>query len=118
MKVKSKSNLIWEGPLSEDMLVLLRKLTYSRGKNQCEYLISYSGRTAHRKLHAYCDKARIPRRPFHALRATCIKFCQAAGWAPEQVSKLTGDTIAVIQEHYRTPTNAEMQAVVMDRPIV
>jgi len=33
------------------------------------------GRTAHRKLQMYCDRARIPRRPFHALRATCIKFC-------------------------------------------
>jgi integrase len=116
--LESKKNRIWEVPLSDDMLVLIRKLINSRGKNQSEYLITYSGRTAHRKLQTYCDKARIPRRPFHALRATCIKFCQAAGWAPEQVSKLTGDTIAVIQEHYSTPTNAEMQAVVMERPIL
>jgi integrase len=116
--LESKKNRIWEVPLSDDMLVLMRKLINSRGRNQSEYLITYSGRTAHRKLQAYCDKARIPRRPFHALRATCIKFCQGAGWAPEQVSKLTGDTIAVIQEHYSTPTNAEMQAVVMDKPIL
>ena len=115
--LESKKNRIWEVPLSDDMLVLMRKLINSRGKNQSEYLITYSGRTAHRKLQAYCDKARIPRRPFHALRATCIKFCQAAG-APEQVSRLTGDTIAVIQEHYSTPTNAEMQSVVQDKPIL
>jgi integrase len=116
--LESKKNRIWEVPLSDEMLVLIKKLINSRGKNQHEYLITYSGRTAHRKLQMYCDKARIPRRPFHALRATCIKFCQAAGWAPEQVAKLTGDTIAVIQEHYSTPTNAEMQAVVQDKPII
>ena len=116
--LESKKNRIWEVPLSDDMLVLIKKLINSKGKNQHEYLITYSGRTAHRKLQMYCDKARIPRRPFHALRATCIKFCQAAGWAPEQVAKLTGDTIAVIQEHYSTPTNAEMQAVVQDKPII
>jgi integrase len=116
--MESKKNRIMDVPLSDNILVLIRKLINSRGKNQNEYLISFSGRTAHRKLQMYCDKAGIPGRPFHALRATCIKFCQAAGWAPEQVSKLTGDTIAVIQEHYSTPTNAEMLAVVQDKPII
>ena len=116
--LESKKNRIMDVPLSDNILVLIRKLINSRGKNQNEYLISFSGRTAHRKLQMYCDRAGIPRRPFHALRATCIKFCQAAGWAPEQVSKLTGDTIAVIQEHYSTPTNAEMLAVVQDKPII
>jgi integrase len=92
------------GILSYIVVIVGLLLLVTGLKNQSEYLITYSGRTANRKLQAYCDKARIPRRPFHALRATCIKFCQAAGWAPEQVSKLTGNTIAVIPEHYSTRT--------------
>lgn len=104
--------------ISKNNALLIRKLINSRGKNQSPYLITYSGATAYRKLQKYCDKAGIPRRPFHALRATCIKFCQGAGWTPEQVSRLTGDTIAVIQEHYSTPSDSEMAEVVLNKTII
>lgn len=70
------------------------------------------------KLQEYCDLAGIERRPFHALRATCVKFCQKNNWTVEQVSKLTGDTIAVIQQHYSTPSNSEMQEVVEMKAII
>lgn len=105
-------------PISQEISLLIRKLINSRGKNQSPYLITYSGATAYRKLQKYCDKAGISRRPFHALRATCIKFCQGAGWTPEQVSRLTGDTIAVIQEHYSTPSDSEMAEVVLNKTII
>lgn len=87
------------------------------------YLFSWGGtrfgdRTAHRRLQDLCDRAGIPRRPFHALRATCIKFCQAAGWPPEAVSELTGDTIRVIQEHYLTPSQAEMRELTRSRRVL
>lgn len=70
------------------------------------------------KVQFYCDKAGIERRPFYALRATCVKFCQIAGWRVEEVAKLTGDIIAVIQEHYSTPTDGEMQKAVELKAII
>lgn len=115
---EAKKDRIHTVPLSDDLIILIKKLINSRGKNQHEYLITYSSRTAYKKLQEYCDKAGIPRRPFHALRATCIKFCQAADWTPEQVSRLTGDTIAVIQEHYSTPSQSEMSEVMQNKQII
>lgn len=108
---RKKGSRIWTVPLSSEMCRLIKQLVNSRGKKQDDYIVSYSGRTAYRRFHKYCDRADIPRRPIHALRATCIKFCQASGWTPEQVSKLTGDTIATIQNHYLTPSTSEMQEV-------
>lgn len=114
-----KKNRIHEVPLSKEMMRLIRLLVNSRDKaNKSQFLITYSGRTCHRRLQDYCDKALIPRRPFHALRATCIKFCQRAGWRVEEVAKLTGDTIAVIQEHYSTPSEGEMQEAIEQKAII
>jgi integrase len=114
-----KKNRIHEVPLSKEMMRLIRLLVNSRDKaNKSQFLITYSGRTCHRRLQDYCDKALIPRRPFHALRATCIKFCQKAGWRVEEVAKLTGDTIAVIQEHYSTPSEGEMQEAIEQKAII
>jgi len=75
------------------------------------YLFSFRGRQAYNRFNAWCVKAGIPERPFHALRATCIKFCHANGWADEAISKLTGDSIAVIQAHYMTPSVSEMKSI-------
>ena len=72
-------------------------------------LFAFSDKTAYNRLQKICDIAGIPRRPFHALRATCIKFHQAAGWRDEETAELVGDTIRVIQEHYATPSRSEMQ---------
>lgn len=115
---ESKKDRIRDVPLNSSDITMINKLINSRGKRQHEYLITYSGRTAYRKLQEYCDKAGIKRRPFHALRATCTKFCKSAGWSDEQVSRLTGDTIAVIQAHYRTPSTAEMAEVADNKPII
>jgi integrase len=81
-------------------------------------VFGFSERTAYNKLQHLCDIAGIPRRPFHALRATCIKRCQKAGWSPEQVVDLTGDTLRVIQEHYAVPSTGEMQEIAMQKEIV
>ncbi|OPY19177.1 MAG: Tyrosine recombinase XerD-like protein [Methanomethylovorans sp. PtaU1.Bin073] len=115
---EQKKKRIHTVPLSPEMARLITQLINSRGKDQCEYIFSKTGRTAYTRLQKYCDKAGIPRRPFHALRATCIKRCQAAGWSIEQVAKLTGDTIAVIQEHYSWPSSSEMQEVAMEKPVI
>lgn len=114
-----KKNRIWEVPLSKEMLRLIKQLVNTRKNSKKEqFLITYSGRTCHRRLQYYCTLAGIDTRPFHALRATCVKFCKDAGWPIEETSKLTGDTIAVIQEHYSTPTPTEMNTAVVERPII
>ena len=104
--------------ITETNKVLIQKLLNSRGKNQPQYLITYSGATGYRRLQQYCEKAGVAKRPIHALRATCAKFCNAAGWSDEQISALTGDTIAVIQEHYMTPSTDEMKEVTELKPII
>ena len=81
-------------------------------------LFAFRSKTAYNKLQRLCDLAEIPRRPFHALRATCIKFCQQAKWTPEEVSELTGDSIRVIQEHYSTPSLTEMKEVAEEKRII
>lgn len=96
---------------------LLNKYLKTIPKNQ-KMLFGFSERTAYNKLQRLCDIASIPKRPFHALRATCMKRCQRAGWTPEQVVDLTGDTLRVIQEHYATPSSSEMQEVSVLKEIV
>lgn len=48
------------------------------------------------------------KRPFHALRSTCIKLLLKKGWSTEQVMRQTGDTLETIQLHYTVPTDSEM----------
>ena len=115
--LEHKKNRIHEVPLSKEMMRLIKLLINSRDKKE-QFLITFSGRTCHRRLQEYCDKAGLERRPFHALRATCIKLCQRAEWRVEEVAKLTGDTIAVIQEHYSTPTPGEMQETIRKKAII
>jgi len=113
-----KKNRIWEVPLSQEMMRKIRQLVNSRENKKEKFLITYSGRTCHRRLNDYCVAAGIEERPFHALRATCVKFCKDAKWSVEEVAKLTGDTIAVIQEHYSTPSKDEMKEIVNKKPIL
>lgn len=101
--------------LNPDVILLIKKFV---GKQDREYLFRFTGRTAYRHLNNWCVVAGIPERPFHALRATCVKFCQAAGWKPEEVSKLTGDSIRVIQEHYATPSEGEMKEAIQKKPVI
>lgn len=116
---KKKKNRIRTIPLNDKCVQVIKKLINSRGKDyKSDMLFSMSDRTAYNHLQANCKKAGIPVRPFHALRATCIKRCQKAGWTPEQVACLTGDTIAVIQEHYLTPSTSEMREVTNLKSVV
>jgi len=109
---KSRSRTI---DLEPGVVLLIRKFINTFEKR--ELLFSFTGRTGYNHFNAWCEIAGIPRRPFHALRATCVKFCQQARWTPEQVAKLTGDTIAVIQAHYSTPSADEMAEVAREKPI-
>jgi len=113
---ESKKNRDRSIALSPEIVQLISK--YLKTIPKREYLFDFTGRTAWNKLDRLCKLAGIPERPFHALRATCVKFCQSAGWKPEEVAKLTGDTIRVIQEHYATPSEGDMKEAVQKRPVI
>lgn len=116
-----KKDRNWSVPISNEMVRKIKQLIDSKGKQKSKYLFDFSDRTAYNRLQKYKDKAGI--RPnqaikFHALRSTCIKFCQKAGWSEQAVSRLTGDTISVIHEHYQTPSYAEMQELANNNKII
>ncbi len=77
-----------------------------------------SGKTAWNVLDRALSVAGLKPRPFHALRATCVKLAQKKGWTAEQVADLTGDTIRTIQTHYSTPSHDEMAQVAREKPIL
>jgi len=114
---KKKGDRVRVMPLSPKLLQEIKILLKIIPKDQ-KTLFSFKDRQAYNRFQKLCDAAGIPGRPFHAMRATCVKFCQAAGWTPEQVAKLTGDTIRVIQMHYATPSAGEMADVVKDKEII
>jgi integrase len=99
--------------IQDDIVALIKKYvnTLSKEDRKRPYLFDYVGRTAYRHFNFWCREAGIPERPIHALRATCIKFAHDAGWSDEQISKLTGDKISTIHEHYMTPSQGEMKEI-------
>ena len=108
---KKKGDRVRNIPIGPRMALELKILMQTLPGDQ-EALFTIKDRQAYNRWVRLCDLAGIPRRPFHSLRATAIKFAQARGWTPEQVAELTGDTIKVIQEHYATPSRAEMSELV------
>lgn len=113
---ETKKNLDRRIYINQDIVMLIKKFLKTQDKR--DTLFSFTGRTAYRHLNHWCVIAGIPERPFHALRATCVKFCQLAGWTPSEVSDLTGDTLRVIQEHYATPSDGEMREAVRTKAIL
>jgi len=77
-----------------------------------------SGRTAYNILQRNLDRVGLEQRPFHSLRATCIKLCQKKGWTPEQTSKHVGDKIETIQKYYLTPSDEEMSSVAQEKSLL
>ncbi len=113
---ESKKSVDRQIYLTPDILILITKFLKTQDKR--ENLFSFTGRTAYRHLNHWCKIAGIPGRPFHALRATCIKFCQISGWSQSEVSKLTGDSIRVIEEHYACPTDGDMREAIRTKGII
>ena len=110
---KNKDRTIY---LSPKAVTLISKFLKTQEKR--DNLFSFCGRTAYRHFNYWCRIAKIPERPFHALRATCTKFCHDAGWTDPQISDLTGDSIRVIQQHYMTPSRGEMKQAAQEKPII
>lgn len=118
-----KQNSIHQVPLSDSLAKLIQQHLSVIGKNEWLFPSPHnkkkhiSSKTAWNILNNYLEDARLPPRPFHALRATCIKLCQRKGWSIEQVMKLTNDSFRTIKEHYDTPREEEMLEVATAKPI-
>lgn len=113
---KKKGDRIREVPMGPKLEQELKMLINTIPKGQ-KTIFSFGDRQAYNRLQTLCDRAGVDRRPFHALRATCIKFCQDMGWTSEETAKLVGDTIEVIQNHYSTPSDAEMKEVMQTKEV-
>jgi len=103
-------------PFTQDMAQLLRKYLHTLTKDT-KYLFSwgkskYGDYTAYRRLQTLCDNAGIPRRPFHALRGTCYKFCKDRGWSVEQAAYMLGDSVNMAITHYGIPSPGEIKDLV------
>ena len=77
-----------------------------------------SSKTAYNVFQRNLEAAGLSRRPFHSLRATCVKLCQSNGWSVEQTAKHIGDTVRVVQEHYATPSVSEMRELSEEKQIL
>jgi integrase len=114
---KKKGNRIRTVPIGPKLAQELTILRNTQPKTQ-KTVFSFKGRQAYNRFQKVCRIAGIEGRPFHALRATAIKFMQAARWSPEQISEITGDTIRTIQEHYVTPSKSELAESAREREVV
>ena len=85
---------------------------WNNGKNHM------ADKAAYNILAHYLKKAGLPPKPFHALRATCVKIAQRHGWSIEEVMKLTNDTFRTIKEHYDTPSDEEMFETTTGKPLI
>lgn len=77
-----------------------------------------SGRTAYNIYQKYLRAAGISARPFHTLRATCMKMAKSKGWSIEETMEQTGDTWRTVTQHYTTPSDKEMQDVARQKGIL
>ncbi len=123
---ESKKNRDRPIPMTEDVVLLIRKFLDKAGKR--EKLFSCSGTQFYRRFNGYYvkgkytpgyfEKAGVANRPIHAFRATAIKWMQQAGYSDPQIMAITGDTLAVIQQHYMTPSMDELRAAVKGKAII
>ncbi len=78
----------------------------------------YGDRSMWNRLNELCDKAQVKRREFHALRSTCVKFHQKAGWRPEETAELINDSVQVVLLHYATPSTSELNELTLTKTIL
>jgi integrase len=60
------------------VIPLQSKFLFPSPRNSKKHM---TGRYAYKLLQMYLDRAGVKRRPFHALRASCVKILQKAGWS-------------------------------------
>ena len=104
--------------LPASTLLCFEKVLNAFTRERDKRLFPISGKTAYNRFQKYLGRAGLASRPFHSLRATCIKLCQARGWLREQTAELVGDKVSTIEEHYLTPSDEEMRAVASERSLL
>lgn len=123
---ESKKKRIKTIPVSTTMINTLQMVMKINKQTNAVYLFPrkkdskkhISGRTAYNWFQEQLTLAGLKKRPFHALRATCVKQCQAKGWTITQTAELIGDTINVVQKHYAAPSDDEMSALAEEKAII
>jgi len=115
MKKKNRLRTVPIPPKLANELKIFIKLS---GRKITDKLFSFGERQSWNRFNRLCDKAGIPRRPIHCLRATCCKFYLEAGLRPEQVAKIVGDRVETIMLHYSIPSNGELQQLMKEREIL
>jgi integrase len=88
---------------------------FTTNYGDCKHI---SGVTAWNILNRNLIKAGLSPIPFHALRATCVKLCQARGWTPSQTAKHINDTLRVVEAHYSVPSQDEMKETAKEKAIL
>jgi len=104
--------------LTDRVLTTIKMVLNAYGKEKDKRLFPISSKTAYNRFQRYLDRAGLPRRPFHSIRATCIKLCQAKGWGEAKTAAHVGDKVTTIQEHYLTPSPAEMREIVQEKGVL
>lgn len=119
---EQKKNAMHTVPVSESVMNTIQMVIKI---NKSKYLFPSKGgtspissKTAYNRLNYYLQKAGIGRKPFHSLRGTCAKLCQAKGWPVERTAKLLNDTIRTVQGHYQTPSMEEMKETAQEKAIL
>lgn len=122
---ESKKRRTREIPVQGRALVTLR--TYARTLEKGERWLFPSprrakqhqtGRFAWTIWNRWLDRAGLPRRPFHAIRATAYKLAKQRGWSVELAAALLGDTIRVAQEFYGVATPGELLETARVHPLL
>lgn len=98
--------------LPDKVLTTIKMVLNAFPKEKDKRLFPISSKTAYNKFQTYLERSGLHQRPFHCLRATCIKLCQARGWHETKTAAHVGDRVATIQEHYLVPSAAEMREIV------
>ena len=76
-----------------------------------------SSRHIYDVFNEHLEFIKLNKRPFHSLRATCYKLCQAQGWTQRKAAELLGDSLRVAEEHYNAPSVEEMQDIAREKPL-
>jgi integrase len=76
-----------------------------------------SSRHVYDVLNEHLEAVGLGRRPFHALRATCYKMCQEAGWTQRKACELIGDSLMVAELHYNAPSDEEMRGIAKEKQL-
>jgi integrase len=105
------------GPNLAREMIILRN---TQPKSQ-KTIFSFKSRQAYNRFNRAVKIAGIrPREnvPFHAMRATAVKFMQAMGWSIEMISEITGDSIRTLQMHYSVPSRSELAEAAKEKEVV